>query len=89
MKRSLVGYEEYYRELQTQHAAHVAQLQSEYARKMAIAPQAQRDALAKECTAAVAEFEAGFEKASELLITAYDTYPNSVALHVRNLIVDT
>jgi hypothetical protein len=76
MKRSLVSYEEYYRELQTQHQENVARLQADYAKRMAIAPQAQLDALANECAAKTKESESGFEKATELLMNAYDTFPS-------------
>lgn len=79
MKRSLVSFEEYYKELQAQHNENVARLQAEYAKKMAIAPQSQYEALAAECAAKTGESEKGFEKATELLMVAYDTYLKDVA----------
>jgi len=79
MKRSLVSYEDYYRELQTQHQDNVARMQADYAKRMAIAPTSQREALASECAAKSAESESSFQKATELLINAYDSYLKDVA----------
>jgi len=79
MKRSLVSFEEYYKELQGQHNENVVRLQAEYAKKMAIAPQSQYEVLAAECAAKTGESEKGFEKAAELLLISYDTYLKDVA----------
>jgi len=79
MKRSLASYEEYYRELETQHKENITRLQTEYAKKMAIAPSSQVDALRNECAAQASESEKSFEKAVELLMVGYDSYLKDVA----------
>lgn len=84
LKKSLVSYEDYYKELKAYHDSSRLRLQSEYTNKMVANP-AQKEVLAAECNAMMAEVDQGFQQASNLLLEGYESYLIQIAPSPDNL----
>jgi hypothetical protein len=78
LKKSLVTYEDYYKELKAHYENMRAGLQAEYTNKMVAAP-AQKDVLAIECAARVEECDGALKRATDLLLEVYESYLKDIA----------
>jgi len=84
LKKSLVTYEDYYKDLTAHYETMRLKLQNEYTNKMVATP-AQKDVLAVECASRVDECDRGLKRATDLLLEVYDTYLKDVAPSPENL----